>query len=266
MKVITPLLLAPLLLAASPNSAAHPSFDDLRAVLDGQVELLERLKPDFPSDTSFHLVAGTAMARSGRHDEAAAFYRKAAEAGSGIAVRALAQHFTDAGDHVAGYAWSYLAMQLVPEAQEMEIEDWRPRWEFQTAAENARELGNDQSREADRLSAELIAELLPVLRTDSSEAIRNGDERCMDIEVGKRKPPFYPRGMATARKTGWSHVYLLIEPDGSVSDAVPIAGTHRQFDRAARKAIRKWQFETTLNGDCDPTFGVQTIEFSLNGI
>lgn len=263
MKTITLALLAMLFVTTAPNCAAQPDFDDLRAVLDGRVELLDSLKPDFHSERSFNLVAGTAMARSGRHNEAAIHYRKAAEAGSEIAVRALAHHFTEREDHVAGYAWSYLAMQLVPDAAEMTIEDWRPRWEFQTAHLNARKLVDDEISAADRLVEQLIAELLPALQADS---YNDEDlDRCMGDMLDRRSPPTYPRQLANAMQSGWSHVYLLIDANGDVSDVVPIVHTDDRFARATRNAVKKWRLKSPLTDDCESRLFAQTIDYSMGG-
>ena len=67
----------------------------------------------------------------------------------------------------------------------------------------------------------------------------------------KQAQPRYPVEAARAGKEGWVVLSYVVEPDGSVSNAlVEDSSGQRSFERAAMSAVKKWRFEpATVNGD-----------------
>jgi len=66
----------------------------------------------------------------------------------------------------------------------------------------------------------------------------------------KRVPPIYPSAAAMQWLEGWVDMRFVVETDGSISDIfVEDASAGEIFKDAAKKAIKKWEYEpATLNG------------------
>lgn len=76
--------------------------------------------------------------------------------------------------------------------------------------------------------------------------------------------PAYPRGELLAGKEGWVNLGFTVQPDGKPSDIRVVESSHRNFEKAALRAIAKWRFKPkTVNGQAVATDVTQKIEFEL---
>lgn len=82
-----------------------------------------------------------------------------------------------------------------------------------------------------------------------------------------RVSPNYPRNAKQARIEGFVTMAVIINPDGTVSNAeVMEANPPRIFDQAALDAIKRWKFRPKIvDGTPVAQRAKQTIEFKLGG-
>lgn len=80
-----------------------------------------------------------------------------------------------------------------------------------------------------------------------------------------RVPPVYPRRALMAKLQGTVTMEVMINPDGTVSDAKVLeSNPARLFDSAALNAIKRWKFRPKIvNGSPVPQRARQTIDFKL---
>lgn len=68
--------------------------------------------------------------------------------------------------------------------------------------------------------------------------------RVADLTRVSAAPPKYPRLALEREISGWVEVYFTVTPQGSTADiSVNDSNPSRVFDKAAVKAVEKWQFE-----------------------
>ncbi len=80
-----------------------------------------------------------------------------------------------------------------------------------------------------------------------------------------RAPPVYPYSLRRERVTGSVRVLFVIDEDGRVRDPRIEESTHREFERPALEAVRRWRFEPGIrDGRPVPTLVRTPIEFTLD--
>ncbi len=80
-----------------------------------------------------------------------------------------------------------------------------------------------------------------------------------------RPPPVYPYSMRRDRVTGSVSVIFVIDQSGEVREPRVEESTHREFERPALEAVRRWRFEPGgKDGKAVPTLVRTPIEFTLD--
>jgi TonB family protein len=123
------------------------------------------------------------------------------------------------------------------------------------------------------LSSALVAQETSLLPCDEVE--KEVRERTPEAEVAKitafvpavtieRVPPRYPKSSARAGAEGWVQMSYVIDTEGNVVDpVVEDFGGHRDFQRSALRAIKKWKFDPALK-DGKPTEQChQSVQFDF---
>lgn len=79
-----------------------------------------------------------------------------------------------------------------------------------------------------------------------------------------KEKPAYPRNELLAGNEGWVSLGATVQPDGKPSDIRVLESSHRNFEKAAQRAVAKWRFEPeTVNGQAVATEVTLQIEFAI---
>ncbi|QDP01212.1 energy transducer TonB [Thalassotalea sp. PS06] len=87
--------------------------------------------------------------------------------------------------------------------------------------------------------------------TDNAEKLATPISSFTSVVPIERVQPNYPKSAARNGKEGWVEFSLTVEPDGSVSNLIPVAHSgNRAFITASEKALSQWKYQpATENGE-----------------
>lgn len=98
---------------------------------------------------------------------------------------------------------------------------------------------------------------------ESGQKNQNTQKRAT-VKPVKTVNPRYPTYARSRAVEGWVKLSFTVDKGGRAKDIKVVAASPLQiFDRAAKKALQKWQFETFQGHDADSQLA-QTFEFSMH--
>lgn len=245
--------------------AEEPLLLDLQkahAFSDGDMSQLPSFQECAKTEYECGMIAGTVLRERKRIEDAEAFYRKALDTGYKDAATSIANLHTQAENYVEGFAWSRLAYALDDPQQERGDDELHRLSSFRLLATNYQAMNEQQRREAEQRSLEVLNEWIPEIHDKIEKKQEQSDD--VALEILKRVNPRYPRDLAINRVHGFALVYGEVDVDGNLVDAIAMDYSHRRFERESLKAFSKWRFEVTDPDRAEPLSVVQRIDFFID--
>lgn len=229
-------------LATAPlPEPAEERFEFYRAVMDGNVAAIRRLKEHCGENSFRHWLLGAAQVRHYQLNEAAQSFRMSLQLGEIRALLALAETHFKARNWIEAYAWAqiWVLEHFSPEQIAGGEAEGDPG--LYLLRELLNRLGNRELQRAESLTEQYIRDWLPQLPEPETYCAIN-DGECSGWQPVHREPPNYPRRMLNRQYQAWVQSIILIGPDGRVDDVEVLFASRDGFEGPTRRALERWTF------------------------